>query len=226
MVPSRWHITAEQLQELAKANPDLRLERTAAGELRVMPHSGTAGALDGRRQDTSLFQHALRDLVEGTAVHTGEAFFNALVQHLARAVGTKYAWVTEWLEDTRRLRALSFWVGDSHYQGNYEYDIANTPCETVIERQQLIHVPERVLELYPGDPDLPPLGAVSYMRVALLDTDARLLGHLAVLHDAPMPEDARVTAIFHIFASRAAAVTRCGVCSRTSSRSRRARPRS
>ena len=130
------------------------------------------------------------------------------MKHLAHALGTKCAWVTEWLEDARRLRALSFWVGDRYYPGVYEYDIANTPCEPVIETQRLIHVPDRLIDLYPGDPDLQPLGAVSYMGVALLDTDGRLLGHVAVLHDEPMPTDTRLTAIFNIFASRAAAELR------------------
>jgi hypothetical protein len=96
--------------------------------------------------------------------------------------------VTEWLEDTRQLRALSFWVGDGHYQGVYEYDITNTPCEPVIERQRLIHVPDRLIELYPGDPDLPPLGAVSYMGVAprtrLRDLEGRTLNL-----ERALPED-------------------------------------
>ncbi len=149
----------------------------------------------------------LRDIVEGTASATGEEFFAQLVKHLARALGTKCAWVTEWLPEPRRLRALSFWATDG-YVDDYEYDIAETPCATVIDQKQMVHVPENVLELYAGDPDLEPLGAVSYLGVALLDTDERILGHLAVLHDQPMPEDPRVTAIFNIFAGRAAAELR------------------
>ncbi len=155
----------------------------------------------------SLDQDALREIVEGTAAETGEAFFDGLVQHLARAIGTKCVWVTEWLEAERRLRALSFWVGDGFY-GDFEYDVVNTPCEPVIENRRLIHVPDRVLELYAHDPSLEPLGAVSYMGVPLFDTDGRILGHLAVLHDQPLPEDERVTAIFNIFAGRAAAELR------------------
>jgi PAS domain S-box-containing protein len=173
-----------------------------------MPRSGSEGTMFEDQQDTPRDPYALHDIVEGTGAHTGGAFFDALVKHLAHALGTKCAWVTEWFADTRRLRALSFWVDDGYYQGVYEYDIANTPCEPVIERQRLIHVPDRLLELYPGDPDLQPLGAVSYMGVALLDTDGRLLGHLAVLHDAPIPPAARATAILNIFASRAAAELR------------------
>jgi PAS domain S-box-containing protein len=150
---------------------------------------------------------ALREIVEGTAAETGERFFDELVKHLARAIGTKCAWVTEWLESERRLRALSFWVGDGYY-GDFEYDIADTPCEPVIENRRLIHVPERVLELYAHDPSLEPLGAVSYMGVPLFDTDGTILGHLALLHDEPLPEDERFTGIFNIFAGRAAAELR------------------
>ncbi len=159
------------------------------------------------REGTSLDQNALREIVEGTAAETGEAFFDGLVRHLARAIGTKCAWVTEWLERERRLRALSFWVGDGYY-GDFEYDVADTPCEPVINNRRLVHVPDRVLELYAHDPSLEPLGAVSYIGVPLFDTDERILGHLAVLHDAPMPEDERVAAIFNIFAGRAAAELR------------------
>jgi hypothetical protein len=151
----------------------------------------------GTRRLGPLDQNALSEIVEGTATETGEAFFDELVKHLARAIGTKCAWVTEWLESERRLRSFSFWVGDRFF-GDFEYDIADTPCEPVIANRRLIHVPERLLELYSSDASLEPLGAVSYMGVPLFDTDDRILGHLAVLHDAPMPEDERVTAIFNI----------------------------
>jgi hypothetical protein len=42
---------------------------------------------------------ALRSIVEGTATHTGDRFFQTLVESLARALGTHGAWVTEYLPD-------------------------------------------------------------------------------------------------------------------------------
>jgi PAS domain S-box-containing protein len=163
--------------------------------------------MSNSKSDPTFDQAFLREIVEGTAGSIGEEFFSQLVKHLARALETKCAWVTEWLPEEKRLRALSFWVDDGYF-GEYEYDIANTPCETVIDRRSLVHVPENLLELYAGDPDLAPLGAVSYLGVALLDTDERILGHLAVLHDQPLPGDDRTTAVFNIFAGRAAAELR------------------
>lgn len=48
---------------------------------------------------------ALRAILEGTATETGQRFFEALVQNLAKALGTHGAWVTEYFSERRRLRA-------------------------------------------------------------------------------------------------------------------------
>ena len=177
----------------------------------AIPHRlatlSTVGILSSMASDPSrldLDQGLLRELVSGTASTVGEEFFDTLVEHLAQAMHTKCAWVTEWLPEQRKLRALSFWANNRHVD-EYVYDVTGTPCEPVVEGGDFLHVPDRVMDLYPTDPDLEPLGAVSYMGIALRDTDGRVLGHLAIMHDTPLPEDPRALAIFEIFAGRAAA---------------------
>jgi len=145
----------------------------------------------------------LRQILEGTAKETGEGFFAALVENLAKALGTYGAWVTIW-HGERRLRAVAFWLG-GRFVDDYEYDLAGTPCEPVFKDCRLVHVSDRVVDLYPNDPDLGPMGAVSYMGVPLLDLDGQILGHLAVLDTRPMPEEPKLLALFRIFAARAAA---------------------
>ena len=147
---------------------------------------------------------ALRTILEGTATETGERFFTALVESLARALGTHGAWVTEYLSATRTLRALAFRLGGEWIEG-WEMAVDGTPCETVIETVGLVHYPDNVVALYPNDPELKRLGAVSYMGVPLLDADRRILGNLAVLDTRPMPAEPRALAVFRIFADRAAA---------------------
>lgn len=149
----------------------------------------------------------LRRLLEGTAAETGQPFFAALVRNLASALNTYGAWVTEYLAECRRLRALSFWLGDD-WLDHWEIDIDGTPCEQVIENVRLIHHPDNMMELYPRDPEIQELRAVSYMGVPLLDVDGRILGHLAVMDKRPMPEQPRLVALFRIFAARAAAELR------------------
>lgn len=147
---------------------------------------------------------ALRAILEGTATETGQRFFEALVQNLAKALGTHGAWVTEYLPETRRLRALAFWI-DGQWVKNYEVDIAGTPCERVIDTAKLVHFPDHILEIFPQEEELRAAGAVSYMGMPLQDVDGRILGHVAVIDRRPIPEEPRVHAIFQIFAARAAA---------------------
>ena len=163
--------------------------------------------MDMNRQERALDHQVLREIVEGIAGETGEAFFNELARHLARAIGTKCAWVTEWVERERRLRALSFWVGDRFLRRL-----------RVLGRRHAVrgrdHDEEPVSRARPrgravrrrSEPE--PLGAVSHLGVPLLDTDGAVLGHLAVMHDQPLPEITGISDVFSIFASRAAAELR------------------
>src|SRR6516162_7514254 len=90
----------------------------------------------------------LRALVEGTARHTGPEFFQSLVRHLAAAVGTRYAFVAEFLGQGR-ARTLAYWFRD-HFADNIEWDVAGTPCEDVV-RGNLCHHPTGVWQKFPGD---------------------------------------------------------------------------
>jgi PAS domain S-box-containing protein len=146
----------------------------------------------------------LKAIVEGTATGTGEAFFSSLAENLAKALGVHGAWVTEYLPELERLKAFAFWLG-GEYVPDFEYDICGTPCVPVIVSGKLFHVSDRLIELYPDAPNLEAAGAVSYMGVPLLDLDGKILGHLGVLDNRPMPEDPRLINLFQIFAARATA---------------------
>ena len=159
---------------------------------------------------------ALRAVVEGTAAKTGHEFYSALVENLARALDTCGAWVTEYLEERHRLRALAFWLDGERLDG-IEYDIRGTACEAAIQRG-LLHVPDQVLELYAGSPEgegqaslgrrFRECGVVSYLGVPLVGDGRRVIGHLAVLDRRPMPRDDRMVALFEVFATRALAEMR------------------
>jgi PAS domain S-box-containing protein len=149
----------------------------------------------------------LRLILMNTAAETGREYLRVLVRNVCRALKIKGSWVTEYLPAEGRLRALAFWF-DRDWVEHYEYDISGTPCEPVIESCRLVHFPDKILELFPRDPDLERLGAVSYMGVPLLDSDGSILGHLAALDSAPIPDDERLKTVFEVFAERAAAEVR------------------
>src|SRR4051812_13350750 len=177
--------------------------RTVAGHDVVAP----GGAPHSMVAEGGQYQAALRMILEGTAGEIGERFFMALVENLARALGTHGAWVTEYVPQTRMLRALAFRL-DGQWVQDYEVPIDGTPCRVVLEERRLVHYPDRILELFPEEPNLRRMGAVSYMGVPLTDLDGTILGHLAVMDRRVMPPRSESVTIFEIFAGRAAAELR------------------
>jgi PAS domain S-box-containing protein len=175
-------------------------------------------ATDARGQRRIEELSALRAVVEGTAAETGHGFYSALVENLARVLDTSGAWVTEYLEDRQRLRALAFWLDGERLDG-LEYDIRGTACETAVKEARLVHIPEGLMTRYSGLSDLGDataslgrkmreMGVESYLGVPLLGDGRRVIGHLAVLDRRPMPRDERMVALFEIFATRALAEMR------------------
>jgi PAS domain S-box-containing protein len=147
---------------------------------------------------------ALRTILEGTATATGGRFFEALVTSLAKVLNTHSAWVTEYLEGTRQLRALAYWA-DGTLTRDFLIDIAGTPCEAVVSKSEIVHFPDHVIRLYPENPDLKAINAASYLGAPLMDREGRVIGNLAVMDTRPMPEEPRARTIFQIFAARASA---------------------
>ncbi len=149
----------------------------------------------------------LKQVIENTSSFTGITFFKSLVRQLAKVLGVHAVWVTEYHPEPHVLKAIAFWL-DGAFVDQYEYQVKGTPCEPVLTNPDICHVPKNVIQLYPDDPDLKPLGAVSYMGLSLKDETGKVLGHLALLDNKPMPELPEVFAIFKIFASRAGAELR------------------
>ncbi len=150
----------------------------------------------------------LEVLVAGTSGETGLPFFRALVRGLCDALGTHGAWVTEYLPETRRLKAIACRFG-GEWIPDYQYDIGGTPCEACIENRGVLVVADRVADLFPGDNDLGSIGAASFMGTAFFDESGRhLLGHLAILDLKPIPDPDRFQQVFRIFANRAGAELR------------------
>ncbi|HWB09906.1 MAG TPA: sigma 54-interacting transcriptional regulator [Pirellulales bacterium] len=175
------------------------------------------GSFSERETGTTLGEHgelprgvteeiaALRAIVEGTVHSTGEEFFRTLVRHLARAVDAQYAFVAEFAspESDTQVRTIALWAKD-RVADNLEWTLAGTPCEDVV-RGNLCHHPSGVRHNFPGDKLLVDWEIESYLGVPLLSPQGKVLGHLAVFDERPMPEEPRKLLIFRIFAARAAA---------------------
>jgi formate hydrogenlyase transcriptional activator len=142
----------------------------------------------------------LRSIVEGTAAVTGTEFFRSLVRHIATGLNVRFALVAECLPNLR-ARSLASWM-DARFGDDFEYDLPGTPCFEVMEGRTR-HYPDRIPELFPNDKGLRDLGFVSYLGVPVRDSTQRVVGHLVIMDDKPMPRDPLVLPVMEIFAARA-----------------------
>lgn len=171
----------------------------AAGRASGDPAAPSADAAPLHLDDITVLQA----IVEGTVRNTGAAFFEALVRHLARAVGVQHAFVAEFAGSQTRVRTLAYWALDRIAEP-LEWELRGTPCEDVI-RSGLCHHPDGVWRKFPNDEPLVAMQIESYLGVPLLNTQGETLGHLAVFDERPMSAEPRRTSVFKIFAQRAAA---------------------
>ncbi len=159
---------------------------------------------DGDPSDSPLTEDAaLRAIVEGAEAEIGDHFFSSLVRHLASALGVAYAFVSEITDDRRHFRTLAVWARGA-LRDNFTIPLAGTPCEAVLNGQ-MSHYPDRLQERFPLDVGLVDWNAHSYCGVPLIARSGEVVGHLAIIDDAPMPDGPRGLSILRIFAARARA---------------------
>ncbi|WP_449418208.1 GAF domain-containing protein [Phormidium nigroviride] len=150
-------------------------------------------------------EEALKSIVAATASVTGEKFFSALTQYLAKALDVRHAFVAEIVsKESKQLKALAFWNGNN-IEDNFEYTLSDTPCELAIEQTSLQYFPERVQELFPKATDLKKMEAVCYLGVPLLSANGEVIGILCINSDRPLANEESAKAIMRVFAGRATA---------------------
>ena len=150
--------------------------------------------------DRTHAEATLRMIVEGVEAETGDRFFRSLVRHLADALGVQYAFVSEISEDRTRFWTLAVW-GRGTFLSNFEIPLRGTPCEAVLNGHTSHH-PRHLQLLFPSDAGLVDWRGESYCGVPLVDSSGKVVGHLAIVDDKPMPDGTRNLSIMRIFAAR------------------------
>ena len=101
----------------------------------------------------------------------------------------QYAFVSELSKDRLSFRTRAVW-GRGQFLENFDFPLAGTPCEAVLNGHTA-HYPEKLCQLFPEDKGLANWAAESYCGVPLVDLSDRVVGHLAIIDDKPMPDGPR-----------------------------------
>ena len=145
---------------------------------------------------------ALRILSHGPVDAHGLDYFRILVSQVSAALHRPFAFITEHFENKTKVRMLAFWQGND-FGVPFEYGLAGTPCDFVINQGKTSHYPMAVQAIFPNDQDLVTLSAQGYIGVPLYNADKKIIGHLALLDNKPLVMEDYEWSLLRIFAARA-----------------------
>lgn len=147
---------------------------------------------------------ALVEITQGIARVTGEDFFNELVRHFAKVLGTDYVYIGL-VEGTEPKTLKTIATCDrGNIVENLEYQLQDTPCWEAIEQRKICCYPRNVQARFPNAPLLKPLAVESYIAIPFYGSDGNVLGLLGVMDGKPLANVQLAESLLTIFASRIA----------------------
>ena len=146
----------------------------------------------------------LRSIVQGVATVTGDAFFDALVQHLAPALDVDYAYIGLIEGDAPKMLQMIAIYAQGQSVEHLKYSLQGTPCGDVIEQRKVCCYPRHVQAHFPNAPLLEPLFVESYVAIPLFDSSGAVLGLLAVMDSKPLERVHLAESLLTVFADRIA----------------------
>jgi signal transduction histidine kinase/uncharacterized protein YhfF len=146
----------------------------------------------------------LRTIAEGTAGTVGAAFLRSLARCLAASFVADVAYVAELADPPTRARILACWPGGELLPEGYEYELADTPCEPIAERD-VISYPAGTVERFPNDGFIVRHALDGYLAVPMHGAGGDVVGYVCVISRGHVDAGTEELAVLRIFAARAAA---------------------
>jgi two-component system sensor histidine kinase/response regulator len=147
-------------------------------------------------------EDALLEVIEGVATQTGEEFFSSLARRMATAFNVRFAYLSERDAEGTHFRSIAAWRAGAFIE---PFAVPpGSPCETVLAGQA-VHYPDRLHTIYPHVRLISDFGIVSYCGVPVTDKTGRVIGHIALMDNKPMPDGRLAIPTLQAFASRIAA---------------------
>lgn len=151
------------------------------------------------------FRAALRTM-ELAVAGTAEATLDVLVASLARAMNVRGVFVAEPVADEHgKARTVSLCL-DAEILADAKYDIADSPCADVYERGSVL-IGQGARTRWYGGPwphgdFLATIDVDAYAGVLVRSANARPIGHIALVHDKPLPDAILEDQLFRLYRSR------------------------
>jgi len=131
-----------------------------------------------------------------------ESIFRELVFQIAEIMGVEYAFIGELLgEKNQEIRVIASYLNGEYDEG-YQYSLANTPCENVINRGYQYYR-DNVRLLF-SDPHAHELEVEGYAAIPLINSNNNPIGLMVIMDRKPLVNPELCKSLLMIFSVRAA----------------------
>jgi diguanylate cyclase (GGDEF)-like protein/PAS domain S-box-containing protein len=132
-----------------------------------------------------------------------DIFFKELVGNLAFVTKTKYALISETVdEETPKFIDTVAFLSNGEFVDNIRYSLEGTPCKEVFEGNVCFYS-QGVQALFPDDKELIIMDVEGYLGCPIVSSSGHVLGHIAILDTIPLENEQELTAIVQAFATLA-----------------------
>jgi PAS domain S-box-containing protein len=147
---------------------------------------------------------ALVEITQGVARVTGGAFFDELVRHFAKVLGTDYVYIGLVEGHEPKMMRTIATCDRGNIVENLEYRLQDTPCWDAIEQRKICCYPRNVQAQFPNAPLFKPLAVESYIAIPFYGSNGQVLGLLGVMDGNPLTNVHLAESLLTIFATRIA----------------------
>jgi len=177
-----------------------------AGNPRLMPDGTFAGYIGSAVDitDRKQAEEMLRKIAQGVSASTSDDLLRTLARRLSDALRVDFVFVGRFTCDNHdRIKTVVSLI-DGEIGENIEYDLADTPCESVM-KFGMFSCASGVQSQFPRDRQLVEMGIESYLGMALRNSTGESFGLVSVMSRAAIKNVETHELLLQIFASRTAA---------------------
>lgn len=147
-------------------------------------------------------ENALRSIATEFSAVTGLEFFEKICLHLTKTLNIDYAFIGEQLTENKKV-LVKAGIGKGIPLDQFEYDLADTPCENVIGKS-ICSYTSNIQELFPKDQLLIDMGIESYLGIPLFSRAGQALGIMVLLNGKELIDPEVLISVLQIFSDRVA----------------------
>jgi signal transduction histidine kinase len=145
----------------------------------------------------------LMNVARGVSAQVGAAFFQSLVEHLARELEADFAFIGE-VVPGNRMHTLAF-LADGAMMPNPDYLIEGSMSANALAERRTVVYPQGVMQRFPENAEMRKNAVEAYVGTPLYGADGSPIGVLAVAHRKPIERGSFCGSMIEIFGARAGA---------------------